>query len=182
MTGVRAAGWCSWPSASAATCCPGTSWHSSPRAWAPPSWARCRRGQVPVLMARSGENVTGDTLARFYALHVVILPLTAFALIGGAPVPGAEARDQRAGARGAAAWRRQTGAAACPSCRISCSATWSAGTWPWGSWPPWRPCSLGSWGRRRTRSAPPPGASSPSGTSSSCSRLSRISLRHNLGH
>jgi cytochrome b6 len=45
-------------------------------------------GAVPVvghqvlLLARSGEDVTGDTLARFYALHVVILPLAVFALLG----------------------------------------------------------------------------------------------------
>jgi cytochrome b6 len=45
-------------------------------------------GVVPVIgkylleLARGGDNVTGDTLARFYALHVVILPLIAFALIG----------------------------------------------------------------------------------------------------
>ena len=40
-------------------------------------------GKYLLLLARGGENVTGDTLARFYALHVVILPLTALALIGG---------------------------------------------------------------------------------------------------
>jgi quinol-cytochrome oxidoreductase complex cytochrome b subunit len=45
-------------------------------------------GVVPVvgpqllLLARGGENVTGDTLARFYALHVTILPLLSFALLG----------------------------------------------------------------------------------------------------
>ena len=39
-------------------------------------------GQDLLLMARSGQDVTGDTLARFYALHVIILPLVAFALIG----------------------------------------------------------------------------------------------------
>jgi cytochrome b6 len=45
-------------------------------------------GAVPLvgnhflLLARSGENVTGDTLARFYSLHVVILPLATFALLG----------------------------------------------------------------------------------------------------
>jgi cytochrome b6 len=45
-------------------------------------------GSVPIvgryflLLARGGEDITGDTLARFYALHVVILPLTALALIG----------------------------------------------------------------------------------------------------
>lgn len=45
-------------------------------------------GAVPVvgdyclLLARGGENVTGDTLARFYAGHVVILPLVTFALLG----------------------------------------------------------------------------------------------------
>jgi len=45
-------------------------------------------GVVPVighqflLLMRSGENVTGDTLARFYALHVVVLPLATFALLG----------------------------------------------------------------------------------------------------
>jgi cytochrome b6 len=45
-------------------------------------------GKTPVighdllLLARGGENVTGDSLARFYALHVVILPLTTLGLIG----------------------------------------------------------------------------------------------------
>ncbi len=39
-------------------------------------------GKDLLLVARSGEDVTGDTLARFYALHVIILPLVAFALIG----------------------------------------------------------------------------------------------------
>lgn len=39
-------------------------------------------GHYLLLLARGGENVTGDTLARFYALHVVILPLAAFALLG----------------------------------------------------------------------------------------------------
>ena len=45
-------------------------------------------GVVPVvgdhllMVARSGENVTGDTLARFYSLHVVILPLAVFGLMG----------------------------------------------------------------------------------------------------
>ena len=39
-------------------------------------------GQDLLLMARSGQDVTGDTLGRFYALHVIILPLVAFALIG----------------------------------------------------------------------------------------------------
>jgi quinol-cytochrome oxidoreductase complex cytochrome b subunit len=44
-------------------------------------------GQIPVignqllLLARGGEDVTGDTLARFYALHVVILPMLAFVLL-----------------------------------------------------------------------------------------------------
>jgi cytochrome b6 len=44
-------------------------------------------GKVPfvgpdmLLLARGGENVTGDTLARFYALHVVILPLAVLALL-----------------------------------------------------------------------------------------------------
>jgi len=46
-------------------------------------------GVVPVvghqllLLARGGEDVTGDTLARFYALHVVVLPLGTFAILGG---------------------------------------------------------------------------------------------------
>ena len=45
-------------------------------------------GVVPVvgspllLLARGGENVTGDTLARFYSLHVVVFPLLTFALLG----------------------------------------------------------------------------------------------------
>lgn len=44
-------------------------------------------GVVPIvgpqllLLARGGEDVTGDTLARFYSLHVVVLPLLAFALL-----------------------------------------------------------------------------------------------------
>jgi len=39
-------------------------------------------GKSLLLLARGGAEVTGDTLARFYALHVVILPLTAIALVG----------------------------------------------------------------------------------------------------
>jgi cytochrome b6 len=39
-------------------------------------------GDSLLLLARGGENVTGDTLARFYAVHVVILPLATFALLG----------------------------------------------------------------------------------------------------
>ena len=39
-------------------------------------------GKPIAALARSGENVTGDTLARFYALHVVILPLATLALLG----------------------------------------------------------------------------------------------------
>lgn len=45
-------------------------------------------GDVPVageqlqLWARGGANVTGDTLIRFYALHVAIFPVIAFGLLG----------------------------------------------------------------------------------------------------
>jgi cytochrome b6 len=39
-------------------------------------------GKQLLLLARGGENVTGDTLARFYALHVAILPLLTVALLG----------------------------------------------------------------------------------------------------
>jgi cytochrome b6 len=39
-------------------------------------------GKDLLLLARGGDEVTGDTLARFYAVHVVILPLAAFAFLG----------------------------------------------------------------------------------------------------
>ena len=39
-------------------------------------------GNQLLLWTRGGENVTGDTLARFYALHVVVLPLLTFMLLG----------------------------------------------------------------------------------------------------
>jgi cytochrome b6 len=39
-------------------------------------------GKQLLLLARGGENVTGDTLARFYALHVAILPLLTVGLLG----------------------------------------------------------------------------------------------------
>jgi cytochrome b6 len=38
-------------------------------------------GQQLLLLARGGDDVTGDTLARFYALHVVILPLATIGLL-----------------------------------------------------------------------------------------------------
>src|SRR3990172_9267713 len=38
-------------------------------------------GEQLLLLARGGEDVTGDTLARFYALHVVILPLLTMGLL-----------------------------------------------------------------------------------------------------
>jgi cytochrome b6 len=38
-------------------------------------------GEQLLLLARGGENVTGDTLARFYALHVVVFPLLAVMLL-----------------------------------------------------------------------------------------------------
>jgi cytochrome b6 len=40
-------------------------------------------GEDLLLWARNGQNVTGDTLARFYSLHVAIFPLIAIALLGG---------------------------------------------------------------------------------------------------
>jgi quinol-cytochrome oxidoreductase complex cytochrome b subunit len=39
-------------------------------------------GKSLLLLARGGDEVTGDTLARFYSVHVVILPLVTFALLG----------------------------------------------------------------------------------------------------
>lgn len=39
-------------------------------------------GHDLLLLARGGENVTGDTLARFYSLHVVVLPLLTILLLG----------------------------------------------------------------------------------------------------
>jgi cytochrome b6 len=39
-------------------------------------------GDELLLLSRGGENVTGDTLSRFYALHVAILPLVTMGLLG----------------------------------------------------------------------------------------------------
>jgi quinol-cytochrome oxidoreductase complex cytochrome b subunit len=39
-------------------------------------------GEQLLLLARGGEDVTGDTLARFYALHVVVLPMATFVVLG----------------------------------------------------------------------------------------------------
>jgi cytochrome b6 len=39
-------------------------------------------GEDLLLLARGGENVTGDTLSRFYALHVAILPLLTVGVLG----------------------------------------------------------------------------------------------------
>ena len=52
-------------------------------------------GKDLLLLARGGDEVTGDTLARFYAVHVVILPLAALGAPRAAPVLGAKARDER---------------------------------------------------------------------------------------
>jgi cytochrome b6 len=38
-------------------------------------------GDSLLLLARGGEDVTGDTLARFYSLHVVVFPLFTFAVL-----------------------------------------------------------------------------------------------------
>jgi cytochrome b6 len=38
-------------------------------------------GEQLLLLARGGEDVSGDTLARFYALHVVVFPMLAFLLL-----------------------------------------------------------------------------------------------------
>ena len=40
-------------------------------------------GPTLLLLMRGGEDVTGATLARFFALHVVVLPFAALALLGG---------------------------------------------------------------------------------------------------
>ncbi len=39
-------------------------------------------GHQLLLWARAGENVTGETLVRFYALHIAIFPVIAFGLLG----------------------------------------------------------------------------------------------------
>ena len=39
-------------------------------------------GEQLLLWARAGENVTGETLVRFYALHIAIFPVIAFAILG----------------------------------------------------------------------------------------------------
>ena len=64
-------------------------------------------GDDLLVLMRAGENVTGDTLSRFHALHVSILPLLAFAVLAlhlylvqrhGMSVPAAAA-DQHGGAK-----------------------------------------------------------------------------------
>jgi quinol-cytochrome oxidoreductase complex cytochrome b subunit len=39
-------------------------------------------GPAMLVIMRGGENVTGETLTRFFSIHVIILPLIAFALLG----------------------------------------------------------------------------------------------------
>ncbi len=108
-------------------------------------------GKEMLLVARSGENVTGDTLARFYSLHVVILPLVTLGILGvhlylvqkhGMSVPENAARR----------WAAQRPCPRCPSCRISFYGTWSAGISLWDCWRPWRRCFPGNLARRQIHS------------------------------
>ena len=70
-------------SASAATCCRGTSWRSSRRASAPTSRAWCRSSATrSCRFLRGGKDVTGATLTRFFGVHVAILPAITTALLG----------------------------------------------------------------------------------------------------
>lgn len=39
-------------------------------------------GPTLLLIMRGGENVTGETLTRFFSIHVIILPLAIFGLLG----------------------------------------------------------------------------------------------------
>jgi quinol-cytochrome oxidoreductase complex cytochrome b subunit len=52
------------------------------------------------VLLRGGEGVTGETLARFYVLHVVVLPWVLTMLIATHLVPDAGAGPGHVGARG----------------------------------------------------------------------------------
>ena len=67
---------------------------------------------------RGSIDVTGDTLIRFYAFHVAILPIITLALIGLHILLGAVPRDERAPLAGR---RRSSGRS--PSSRMSFTRT-----------------------------------------------------------
>jgi cytochrome b6 len=80
-------------------------------------------GDELLLLARGGEDVTGDTLARFYALHIIVFPLIAFALLGihlflvqkhGMSVPASRQPAAHAAAATRAAAEDQHGGASMP--------------------------------------------------------------------
>src|SRR3989304_6300190 len=108
-------------------------------------------GAVPVVgsflgrLLRGGDEVTGATLTRFYGIHVAVLPLVATALLGLHLY-----------------LVQKNGMSVPPGVGCPRSRRWPASPVP----------GPRSSARRRTRSRPPRSASSPSGTSCSCSRRS----------
>ena len=140
-------------------------------------------GQVPIvgkpmmIFLRGGEEVTGATLSRFFGFHVAVLPGVATLLHPSAPVAGPASRHQRSSETGTAVDRESV----CKAGNEILSQLHAAGNdglvrgpgsaGRVGSGLPVEPRCQG-----RSLCACARRESSPSGTSSSCSRRSSSSL------
>ncbi len=111
-------------------------------------------GAVPVIgpglmrFLRGGEDVTGATLSRFYALHVAILPAATTVLVALHLLLRPAAGHERAHQGSAPPPRRRDRPGTCRSFPItSCAMCW-CGTWRWRCWQGWRRSIRGSLGRK----------------------------------